>query len=157
MTIQAADIQLLPIVNDNIKLMDHQRQLKFLNIENYITDNIRVFADHNMIDTVVRNLLSNAIKFCNVGDKIIFDAQVTADHVVFAIRDTGPGMSDTDKANLFNLAHTASTGTAGEKGYHIGLILCRDMVVQNNGTITLDSKLGEGTTFYITLPNQPLA
>ncbi len=72
--------------------------------------------------------------------------------VVWSISDTGPGIEDEDQENLFNLSHTSSTGTAGEKGYHIGLILCKDMILQNNGGIEVNSKLGKGTTFYVTLP-----
>ena len=74
--------------------------------------------------------------------------------VVCSINDNGPGISDLDKENLFNLTHQPGTGTSGEKGHHIGLILCRDMMLQNNGYLNVESKLGEGTTFYITLPTQ---
>ena len=140
------------IIDENIQLMDSQIKLKELQVENRITKDLSAFADKDMINVVFRNLLSNAIKFCDQTDKITFDAYLSKGKVICTIRDTGPGINEQDQAHLFNLTHNMSTGTAGEKGYHIGLILCRDMVVQNNGTIEVDSKLGEGTTFIITLP-----
>lgn len=156
MTVKPAMVVIDQIVKNNIKLMESSIKTKSLQIENKITSDIAVFADPDMINTVIRNLLSNAIKFCNVGDQIIFDAKLDQDQVVCSISDTGPGISDKDRANLFNLAHTISTGTAGEKGYHIGLILCKDMITQNNGSIAVTSKLGKGTSFYITLPTKQL-
>lgn len=140
------------VVEQNIRLMDSQIKLKELRIENRIQKEIKVFADPNMINVVIRNLVSNAIKFCNSDDLIIVDALIENGNVVFLISDTGPGISEVNKENLFNLEHTISTGTSGEKGHHIGLILCKDMIEQNNGTIRVSSQLGKGTTFYISLP-----
>lgn len=140
------------IVEENIKLMDSQIKLKAIQVKNKIEDDTLVFADPNMITVVVRNLLSNAIKFCHKGDEVTFNAKLIDKKIVWSIRDNGPGISDKDKENLFNLSHTSSTGTSGEKGYHIGLILCKDMILQNNGTITVESELDEGTTFHVTLP-----
>ncbi len=145
-------VNIQDIVNENIKLMDSQIKLKSIEVKNNISDNILAFVDPNMLTVVVRNLLSNALKFCSKGDEVAFNAKVVGDKVIWSIQDTGPGISDKDQENLFNLSHTSSTGTAGEKGYHIGLILCKDMIFQNNGTITIDSKLGQGTVFYVTLP-----
>lgn len=144
--------KLQQIIDENIQLMDSQIKLKELQVENRIAKDLSAFADRDMINVVFRNLLSNAIKFCDQNDKITFDAYLNQGNLICTISDTGPGINEQDQANLFNLTHTMSTGTAGEKGYHIGLILCRDMVIQNNGDIEIDSKLGEGTTFIITLP-----
>jgi signal transduction histidine kinase len=157
MLVKPSIVTLQHIVDDNIKLMEAQIKLKLLKVENKAGADITVFADPNMINTVIRNLLSNAIKFCNVGDSVIFDAKLEDGRVICSISDSGPGISDNNKKNLFNLAHTISTGTAGEKGYHIGLILCKDMILQNNGSIAVESKLGKGTTFYITLPTEKMA
>lgn len=150
--VKPTSVNIHHIVEDNIKLMDSQIKLKAIQVKNKIEDGVLVFADPNMITVVVRNLLSNAIKFCNKGNEVTFNTKLIDHKIVWSIHDNGPGISDKDKENLFNLSHTSSTGTSGEKGYHIGLILCKDMILQNNGTITVDSKLGEGTTFYVTLP-----
>ncbi len=152
MVVKPTTVKIKSIIDDNIKLMDSQISLKSLTVENNIQAKAIAFVDPNMINTVFRNLLSNAIKFCNPGDRIIFEATIHNDKVIYTISDSGPGISDVDQENLFNLTHTISTGTSGEKGYHIGLILCKDMILQNNGSIDVKSELNEGTTFYITLP-----
>ncbi len=152
MVVNPTDVQLDQVIAHNIKLMESPIKLKSISVENQVADSFTVFADTNMVHVVIRNLLSNAIKFCAKGDKVIFDAKLENDKIICTIKDTGPGISELDKENLFNLTHMPGTGTSGEKGHHIGLILCRDMILQNNGSLEVDSKLGEGTTFYITLP-----
>jgi two-component system sensor histidine kinase/response regulator len=152
MVVSPSPVKLHHIVDDNIKLMDSQLNLKLLKVENKILPDVIAFVDPNMINIVFRNLLSNAIKFCNEGDNVIFDAMVMNGKVTCTISDSGPGIKEKDMENLFNLSHTISTGTSGEKGYHIGLILCKDMILQNNGSIEVQSKIDEGTTFQITLP-----
>jgi two-component system sensor histidine kinase/response regulator len=152
MVVNPSAFSIATMVAENINLMASQLKLKGISVLNRIDKNALVFADPNMINVVVRNLLSNAIKFCRAGDIVSFEAKQDAGKVISTISDSGPGINDLDKKNLFNFAHTVGTGTSGEKGYHIGLILCRDMVVQNNGSITVESTLGEGTRFHITLP-----
>lgn len=139
-------------INENIQLYDTKIALKNLTVVNHITQPVLVYADRNMISLVIRNLLSNSIKFCNPADHITFNAQVNDDRILISITDTGRGMSEADQEKVFNLDHTLTTGTQGEKGNHLGLILCRDMVMQNKGIIWFESKEGEGTTFWIDLP-----
>jgi two-component system sensor histidine kinase/response regulator len=153
MVVKPSTFNIHQMVQDNIKLMDYQLKLKEIAVKNEIPKDLTLFADPNMITVVVRNLLSNAIKFCKKGDQILFKAHGEANQVSWSITDNGPGISTKDQQNLFNLTHASSTGTAGEKGYHIGLILCKDMIEQNKGAITVDSELGRGTTFNVTLPN----
>ncbi len=140
-------------IDENIKMMDNSIRMKKLLIENRVPENTKVFADPNMIHVVVRNLISNCIKFCHPEDKIIIEATKSNEKVIFSIKDTGPGISESDLEKLFSLEYTVSTGTSGEKGHHIGLILCKDMVKQNNGEIRVESNLGEGTTFWVELPS----
>jgi|GEM_PF-829151 len=139
-------------IEDNIKLYDSKVSLKNLTVINYVVQPVMLYADQNMISLVIRNLLSNSIKFCNPGDEITFNAEVSEGRTLITLKDTGRGMSEDDQDKVFNLDHTLTTGTQGEKGNHLGLILCRDMVMQNKGVIWFESKLGEGTTFWIDLP-----
>lgn len=140
------------VVLENLQMMDSAIKGKGLIVENNVAKNIQIFADQNMIHVVIRNLISNCIKFCKEGDKIIIDAAKKDGKIILSIKDTGPGMNQANIENLFSLEYTVTTGTSGEKGHHIGLILCKDMVEQNKGKITVDSKSGEGTTFYVALP-----
>ncbi len=150
--IRPTTVSLQDTVNENIKLVDSQIKFKGLLVENKISHNIAAFIDQNVINIVVRNLLSNAVKFCRQGDRISFDAQMSNEQILFLISDSGPGISDEDQKGLFDLAYTNSVGTANEKGYQLGLILCNDMIKQSGGTIEVKSKLGEGTTFKIGIP-----
>jgi signal transduction histidine kinase len=139
-------------ITENIRLFETQAGLKNLKVANEAGAGAAIYADKDMINLVVRNLLSNSIKFCNPGNKIIFTTQIKQGHVVIAISDNGPGISEADRDKLFNLDHTVSAGTNNEKGNRLGLILCRDMVIQNNGNIWYESMQGKGTTFWISLP-----
>ncbi len=145
-------VDLATLVNTNIYLLEAKISLKKLKVKSLEQQHIMVFADANMIDVVIRNLLSNSVKFCKDGDEIVFSAVDEGNHVVLCIKDSGPGISVADQQKLFNLEHTASTVGTGEKGYHIGLILCQDMILENNGKIWMESTLGEGTSFFVMLP-----
>lgn len=140
------------VIDINLRLFESQIRLKNIYTLNNVDTDFFVLTDKNMINVVVRNLLSNAIKFCSNGDSIVFNASRDEKSVTFSITDTGPGISLKDQENLFNIMHSSNMGTAGEKGFHIGLVLCKDMVAQNNGTLRFSTALGKGTTFYITLP-----
>lgn len=140
------------LITENIRLMDSQINIKGLKVQNCSDVAIMAYADPNMIDLIIRNLLSNSVKFCNPGDIIILDLKRSDTKVLLSISDTGPGISEADLDRLFNLEYSVSTGTYGEKGHHLGLILCRDMIKQNNGKIWVVSQLGQGTVFWVELP-----
>jgi signal transduction histidine kinase len=106
-----------------------------------------------MIATVIRNLVSNAIKFTNEGGQVTVSAGPRGELVELTVADNGLGMAEEDMAKLFRLDTRHSTpGTANEKGTGLGLILCKEMVERNHGRIEVDSELGTGTTFRLTLP-----
>lgn len=152
MTVNPSAFNIVAHISENIMLMDSQIQYKGLKIENKTDEPVMVYADPNMINVVIRNLLSNSIKFCNTGDIISLNVETSGKKVILSISDTGPGIKEKDKEKLFSLEHTISTGTYGEKGHQIGLILCKDMVEQNNGKIRVESELGKGTFFWVELP-----
>jgi len=112
-----------------------------------------VFADKNMINTVVRNLLSNSIKFTPAGGKIELGFNLSGKNCVFFVKDSGIGIEPDKIPNLFSLGEVyVRTGTANEKGSGLGLVLCKEFVEKNHGEIWLESKPGEGTTFYFSVP-----
>lgn len=142
------------LVNENIQLLETAIRLKGLKLESRIDDNVLAFADPNMINVVIRNLISNAVKFCNPGDSIKIEARSNNNRVLLTIQDTGPGMGKQDLQKIFYLEHTITTSASGEKGHQIGLVLCKDMVEQNGGSITVMSELGIGSTFLVELPEK---
>ncbi len=119
----------------------------------YGTENIVVRTDKHALDTIIRNLVSNAIKFTQKGS-IIIGASRGKGLVKIYVKDTGVGMDAETSQKIFNetLFHTTE-GTKGEKGTGLGLALCKELVTKLNGQITVESILGEGSIFYITLPD----
>ncbi|MGN0187221.1 MAG: tetratricopeptide repeat protein [Paludibacteraceae bacterium] len=131
------------------QLQMRNKQLQF-NIEIPTTCTCR--ADKNMLTTVLRNLVSNAIKFTDIGGFIVLKARNTADECRIEVSDTGIGMDADTQKRLFRLdtRHNA-VGTDGEQGTGLGLIICRDMILRNGGSIDVHSVPAQGTTFVITL------
>jgi signal transduction histidine kinase len=106
-----------------------------------------------MIDTVVRNLLSNAVKFTTSGGSIDLSARVSGDIIEIAVVDTGVGIDENAIEKLFQIDEKYSKpGTAGESGTGLGLILCKELVEKNDGSIRVESEIGRGSTFTFTLP-----
>lgn len=156
MVVNLGTFEIKSLINKNLEILNPQIVEKKLLIENNLEDAVLVHADVNMINVVVRNVISNSIKFCNEGDSIIFTSTTTDKFVVLAIKDTGVGIQAGDQSKIFQLEHTISQGTSGEKGHHIGLVLCKDMVEQNHGRIWFESTAGVGTTFFIEIPKGEL-
>lgn len=131
----------------------HKKQIR---LENYIPEQTMVFIDNNMITTVIRNLISNAVKFTPAGGTIQLQCSKDDNDLTITVTDTGVGIKPDRINKLFNLAENESTtGTDGEKGTGLGLIICKEFVEKNNGRIHVESEPGKGTTFYITLPAKP--
>ncbi|NGZ29256.1 MAG: HAMP domain-containing histidine kinase [Magnetococcales bacterium] len=129
---------------------------KGLNLENQIPQGVRVHTDFNLFNRVVENLLSNAVKFCNQGDHIICTLQENP-HPVLVISDTGIGIDPEMVPFLFIREKvTTSRGTLGEEGNGLGLPLCYEIAQALGGTITVESKLGEGSSFFFHLPENSL-
>lgn len=126
---------------------------KNIQIIEKISTERKILADPILLENIISNLISNAIKFSKEDSEIIVEVQDDLDKVVISIADNGVGISDTDKLRLFKkgIIHTTK-GTNNELGTGLGLLLVKEMVEKNNGTIHFESELGKGTTFFITLP-----
>jgi len=112
-----------------------------------------VEADPWMLHSTVQNLLSNAIKFTPAGGSVHLSTRVRDHDVELTVADTGIGMSAEQLDKLFHIETWFTTpGTAGETGSGLGLLLCRQLVEKNQGTLTVASQPGRGTTFVLSLP-----
>lgn len=119
------------------------------------SDCVTVFADVNMLKSVLRNLVTNALKFTEAGGHVEVKANLGADGVIVSVVDNGIGMEPEVAADLFDLTKKFSTkGTAGEHGTGIGLLLCKDFVEKHGGQIWVKSTAGLGSTFGFSLPNR---
>lgn len=130
---------------------------KRIKMDVIVDPNAIVWADQNMFRSLIRNLLSNAIKFTEEGGTISISASNNPDsnYCQIAVRDSGIGMSNEMIRQLFKIdASTSRKGTNGELSCGLGLLLCKEYVSMHMGTIWVESKEGEGSTFFVTLPNQ---
>ncbi len=111
-------------------------------------------ADSNIYSTVLRNLVGNAIKFSRVGSVIHVGGKYKDGGLVeIEISDSGVGMNREQVEKAFSIENSHSTaGTFNEKGTGLGLILSKEFVELNKGTIDIQSKLGSGTTVRFTVP-----
>lgn len=144
------------VIRQNVRLVQSQAEIK--NISITLNDGVNPcngYADHAMIDIVVRNILANAIKFSNPGGTISLSAVMNTSNVYISIKDTGLGIAAQDQPWIFNSPSFTTEGTAREKGTGLGLVLCKELVEKNGGTITFQTQLHHGTTFTFTVPAHP--
>jgi signal transduction histidine kinase len=140
-------------LRENEDLFHDQLKNKRIRLINESTEKLLVHAHPNSIGTVVRNLISNAIKFTHEGGTIILRAQRENGKATISVTDDGIGISKEEMQNLFKIGiRQSKPGTAKEKGSGLGLILCKDFVEKNQGTIGAESVEGKMTTFYFTVP-----
>lgn len=152
LSLQATKIDLHKIVDENIQLLTSV-QNKQIKLQNTIPENAYAFADSNTSNLVMRNLMTNAIKFTKDGGEVIISAEEQPTEWVISVRDNGIGMNaDVLKILFDKTAPYTTRGTANEKGTGLGLILCKEFVEKNGGTIWVESKVGEGSLFSFTLP-----
>jgi len=106
-----------------------------------------------MVNSVIRNLITNALKFTDKDKKVEIKVETGVRNIEVSIVDEGIGIPEEYIGKLFRIDEKfKSTGTAGEKGTGLGLIICREFVEKNGGGISVESKPGEGTTFSFTVP-----
>jgi signal transduction histidine kinase len=110
-------------------------------------------ADENHLKVILRNLISNAIKFTPENGTITLGTTIENNQLIISVTDSGQGMSEDEVKKLFSInTHFSHSGTSGEKGTGIGLLLCKELVELNGGQLRVKSKLGKGSTFYFNLP-----
>ncbi len=140
------------------ELLKQSFRNKSIKLNNKISDNINVFVDENMVLTVLRNLISNAIKFTKKGGEVSLFSKIISNKnkkqfVEITIKDTGVGISPNIVNKIFSLSESASTkGTENESGTGLGLIICKEFIKKQGGTIRVESEEGKGSSFIFTLP-----
>ena len=126
---------------------------KNISIINKVQADLIISIDENTALTFIRNIISNAIKFTSEGGRITVCSQLTKDFVKLHITDTGVGMSPKVIDDLFQIGKGISTdGTNEEKGTGLGLILCKEFIERNGGSISVKSEVNKGSEFIISLP-----
>ena len=148
------EISLKPFVDDAAGEIEKSAVNKDVLVDNRVQNHTTVIADEQLLRVILRNLLSNAIKYVNGGDKIIIDLIEHEDTAELMIKDTGMGIPEDEKDDLFKPFTKIKQGTRGEKGTGLGLSITKDFCEKMGGSIRFESRKGEGTTFFISL-NKP--
>lgn len=145
-------IKLSLIIKNNIILNSRIAERKGVELKSDVDREILAYADHNMVDLIVRNLMSNAIKFTPQNGKVVLSVEQKGEFCEVAIADSGIGIDEKNIKRLFEKDEPVSTyGTNNEKGSGLGLVLCKEFVEINGGGISVQSELGKGSTFRFTL------
>jgi ligand-binding sensor domain-containing protein/signal transduction histidine kinase len=142
------------LMQENITLLDEMINNKKISLIFKPEKNYEIYADKNMLSTVIRNLVTNAVKFTRTDGIIDISINTKGSDFIVAVSDTGIGMTKKEADQLFKTdAHFSKEGTAGEGGTGLGLILCREYIDKHMGEIWAESIEGKGSTFYFTIPD----
>ncbi|HOD53197.1 MAG TPA: hybrid sensor histidine kinase/response regulator [Candidatus Cloacimonadota bacterium] len=143
----------IDLLNDVINTYYDHLDNKGLKIQIDIAEDLSLYADFNMIKTLMRNLISNAIKFSFRNGIISITAEKKETEYVISVQDYGAGIPPEKQKNLFKLDKVYSTkGTEKEIGTGLGLILCKELVSKHDGKIAFESEVNKGTRFYFSIP-----
>lgn len=152
-------IPVLELVNREVQLISPSARKKNIQIQVDIPEEYRVYADRQMISTVLRNLLTNALKFTPSGKRIevLATRETHQQEIHISVKDEGMGIAKERMDTLFEIEKNKSTpGTEDEKGTGLGLVLCKEFTEQNKGRISVESTEGDGSIFVVSLPEKEL-
>ena len=155
--VQLVEFDLLEVCNNLSGYYSKQAKTKGVHLLNQLNTTIKVFADVNLFETILRNLISNAIKFTPENGEVVISVEsknVAAEvSYVVKVADNGVGIDEERMANLFGVDKAKSTsGTASETGSGFGLILCQELAQKMGTIIKVDSTKGKGSTFSLSVP-----
>ncbi len=154
MSFQAKEFLISNLIADTVEILKERSGQKGIAIINTITKPVQVYADDKMINSVVLNLISNAVKFTSRDGIVTITADTSnPDFVQISIRDSGIGIDKSKAEKLFTIGEgPRAIGTEGELSTGLGLLLCKEFVEKNGGSIRAESEIGKGSTFSFSLP-----
>jgi signal transduction histidine kinase len=146
-------VELSSLVKDVLEMNTREAARKDIHFTFTAPENVYVSADRSMITTVLQNLVSNAITFTPSSGHISLECRAADQQAVVSIADTGIGISTENLARIFNFDFSQTkVSTSDKSGAGLGLIICQEMLLKNNGTIMAESEPGKGSRFTFTLP-----
>lgn len=149
-----AKINLVDAVKKVFESLKETASMNAIELQNEIEQKCSVFADEKMLLSIIQNIISNAIKYSRREGKITVSAKKFENMSVIEIKDTGKGMSPEKKATIFApQIQSLSNAIEENKGAGIGLLLVKGFVERNGGRVWVESSLGQGTSFYFSLPD----
>lgn len=153
MEFSPSQFDLHEIIACNLKIFSSKTADKSVELRSEVPKNSLVFADYNMVDSLVRNLISNALKYTLKGGSILISSKIENNQLYLSVKDSGIGISKENQKKLFRLDSNYSTmGTKNENGSGLGLILCKEFIDKNGGKIWVESEKDKGSKFIFSLP-----
>jgi signal transduction histidine kinase len=146
------ELYVIDVVEEAIALVKEIANRKDIELQINVPENLHFFADENNLRAIVRNLLNNALKFTPQHGRVTVSGHQQGKFTELKIIDTGIGIKPEDLETIFS-DPKLKQGTAGEKGTGLGLVLCKELIEQNGGKISVTSQYGQGTIFTIVLRN----
>lgn len=147
------ELKINDMVEDTFELLSNNASAKNIDLVKDFDKECKVYADDNMLHTVLRNLVANAIKFTPQNGKVTIKAVSKVRTVHISISDTGVGISKEDLQKLFRIdVHHSTKGTSNEAGTGLGLLLCKEFIEKCGGQIWVKSEIDKGSVFNFTLP-----
>ncbi len=150
-TIEPVDI--FPCIKENLELLDISLKQKNINTINKIDKSVFIKANKDQVNFVLRNIISNAVKFTHINGEILLEYKEHKHSVAITIADSGIGMTLNQIHTLFTSEHKSTYGTEKEKGFGLGLLLSKEYIEANEGTMAIKSKVDKGTAITISFPS----
>ena len=150
--IKISPCNLALMVKETIDLLADAFKIKGLTYNVQVGDSVEVLADAAIIKMILRNLISNAIKYSNANESIDIDATIQASEIIVSVTDKGQGVSSEVMNSLFKESVDSQSDTQGLKGTGIGLSLCAELIVTQNGKIWVDKNYTQGARIQFSLP-----
>ena len=149
-----AVFNLYELAEQNMSMLQGYYSLKKLTVVNLIPRQMKMHGVKNEIDVVIRNLIFNAVKFTREGGEIKIFTSERPSGLAIVVQDNGIGMDAGRVSHLFELEDVySSSGTNGERGSGLGLVLCKELVQKNGGKIYAESEIDKGSSFKMEFPS----
>lgn len=151
--VRPKDIALVGFIRENTAYLSHQHVQNKITLSINVLEQHHVWADIDMLNLILRNLLSNAYKFTDANGRVEIKSEIHGRYCAISVSDSGIGMSKELVSSIFSDSFRfGQSGLQGEPSSGIGLMLSREFVEMQGGTITVVSEPGVGSTFTFTLP-----
>lgn len=148
-----------PVTDRILSMLESAAGYKSIELINQLGPEVKVFADMNHVEFVLRNLISNAIKFTGTAGHVTVSARLNpvTRMVSLIIEDNGVGVAPERIKDIFSATNISSNGTYNEKGTSLGLMMCKEFMKANQGRIYAESELGKGSRFITEFKSTPSA
>jgi len=142
------------MLSENIFQLQQQLNRRKISVFMDNSLDLHIKTDKDILSTVIRNLLTNAIKYSPDGSKIDVGFTTDAENVAISVTDYGIGMNPTEINELLSTGTNVNSkpDVEGEKGAGLGLILCKELLQKISGKLTIESEVGKGCEFVISIP-----